>query len=75
MKEHIKGVSYWKFYNSLLNDKDFISQMKLKIPEFYKEATELSNPNARWNHVKYQIPPCIMCVQYIGGVQYVGEIS
>ena len=34
-------------YNSLLNDKDFISQMKIKIPEFYEEATELSNPNAR----------------------------
>ena len=44
VKEHIKGASYWKFNNSLLNDKDFVSQMKIKIPEFYEEATELSNP-------------------------------
>ena len=55
VKEHIKGASYWKFNNSLLNDKDFVSQMKIKIPKFYEEATELSNPNARWDYVKYQI--------------------
>ena len=55
MKEHIKGASYWKFNNSLLNDKDFVSQMKIKIPEFYQEAIELSNPNARWDYKKYQI--------------------
>ena len=55
VKEHIKGASCWKFNNSLLNDKDFVSQMKIKIPEFYQEATELSNPNARWDYVKYQI--------------------
>ena len=55
VKEHIKGASYWKFNNSLLNDKDFVSEMKIKIPEFYQEATELSNPNARWDYVKYQI--------------------
>ena len=55
VKEHIKGASYWKFRNSLLNDKDFVSRMKIKIPEFYEEATELSNPNARWDYVKYQI--------------------
>ena len=55
VKEHIKGASYWKFNNSLLNDKDFVSQMKIKIPEFYQEATELSNPNVRWDYVRYQI--------------------
>ena len=55
VKEHIKGASYWKFNNSLLNDKDFVSQMKIKIPEFYQEAIELSNPNARWDYKKYQI--------------------
>ena len=31
VKEHIKGASYWKFNNSLLNDKDFVSQMKIKF--------------------------------------------
>ena len=55
VKEHIKGASDWKFNNSLLNDKDFVSQMKIKIPKFYQEATELSNPNARWDYVKYRI--------------------
>ena len=55
VKEHIKGASYWKFNNSLSNDKDFVSQMKIKIPEFYEEATELPNPNARWDYEKYQI--------------------
>ena len=39
----------------MLNDKDFVSQMKIKIPEFYQEAIELSNPNARWDYIKYQI--------------------
>ena len=55
VKEHIKAASYWKFDNSLLNDKDFVSQIKIKIPEFYEEATQLSNPNARWDYIKYQI--------------------
>ena len=55
VKEHIKGASYWKFNKSLLNDKDFVSQMKIKIPKFYQEATELSNPNVRWDYIKYQI--------------------
>ena len=55
VKEHIEGAFYWKFNSSLLNDKDFVSQMKIKIPEFYEEATELSSPNARWDYVKYQI--------------------
>ena len=55
VSEHIKGAFYWKFNNTLLDDKDFISQMKIKIPEFYEEATKLSNPNARWDYVKYQI--------------------
>ena len=31
VKEHIKGASYWEFNNSLLNDKDFVSQMKIKF--------------------------------------------
>ena len=39
----------------MLNDKDFVSQIKIKILEFYEEATELSNPDARWDYVKYQI--------------------
>ena len=54
VNEHIKGAN-WKFNNSLLNYKDFASQMKIKIPEFYEESTELSNPNARWDCVKYQM--------------------
>ena len=55
VNEHIKGASYWKFDNSLLNDNDFVRQMKIKIPESYEKSTELSNPNARWDNVKYQI--------------------
>ena len=29
--------------------------MKIKILEFYEEATELLNPNAGWDYVKYQV--------------------
>ena len=72
MIEHIKGASYWKFNNSLVNDKDIISQMKIKIPEFYKKATELLNPNARcrcWvfpSGVDWGDPPSRLCSLHQG---------
>ena len=35
--ERKRGPSYWKFNNSLVLDKDFVTAMKNKIPEFYLE--------------------------------------
>ena len=49
VNRHIKGTACWKVSNSLLNDKDFVSQMKIETPEFYEESTELSDLNARWD--------------------------
>ena len=39
--ERERGPSHWKFDNSLVLDKDFVTVMKNKIPEFYQESEEL----------------------------------
>ena len=53
--ERKRGPSHWKFNNSLVLDKDFVTAMKNKIPEFYQESEELRDDVVRWEFLKYKM--------------------
>ena len=44
-----------KLNNSLVNDSNFVEQMKLKIPLFHQESLELSDARGRWEYMKYKM--------------------
>ena len=51
-----KGPGFWKFNCSLLDDENYINEMKLNVPAWRKEGqTELSNKRAVWDWIKYNI--------------------
>ena len=52
--ERKRGSSHWKFNNSLVLDKDFVTAMKNKIPEFYQESEELGD-DICWEFLKYKM--------------------
>ena len=53
--ERKRGPSHWKFNNSLVLDKDFVTAMKNKIPEFYQESEESGDDVVRWEFLKYKM--------------------
>ena len=55
INERTRGPSSWKFNNSLVNDSNFVKQMKLKIPSFYQKSLELSDARSRWEYMKYKM--------------------
>ena len=57
-----RGPGYWKFNNSLINDKQFVSQMNSKIDECFHEIIEISNPVIRWDFLKFKMRQ--FCISY-----------
>ena len=57
-----RGPGYWKFNNSLVNDKLFVSQMNSKIEDYFHETMEISNPVIRWDFLKFKIRQ--FCISY-----------
>ena len=57
-----RGPGYWKFNNSLINDKQFVSQMNSKIEEYFHEIMEISNPVIRWDFLKFKMRQ--FCMSY-----------
>ena len=53
---------YWKFNNSLINDKQFVSQMNNKIEEYFHEIMEISNPVIRWDFLNFKMRQ--FCMSY-----------
>ena len=53
--ERKKCPSHWKFNNSLVLDRDFVTAMKNKIPEFYQESEELGDDVVSWEFLKYEM--------------------
>ena len=53
--ERERGPSDWKFNNSLVPDEDFVTVMKKKIHEFYRESEELGDNVVRWGFLKYKM--------------------
>ena len=50
-----RGPGYWKFNNSVINEKQFVSQMNSKIEEYFHEIMEISNPVVRWDFLKFKM--------------------
>ena len=57
-----RGPGYWKFNNSLVNDKQLVSQMNSKIEDNFQEIMEISNSVIRWNFLKYKMRQ--FCMSY-----------
>ena len=52
LKDDLKGRSYWKFNNSLLNDKTFVNLMKDEILISFNELHKFTDPRVKWDFLK-----------------------
>ena len=57
-----RGPGYWKFNNSWVNDKQFVSQINSKIEDYFHETMEISNPVIRWDFLKFKMRQ--FCMSY-----------
>ena len=55
LKDDLKGRSYWKFNNLLLNDKTFVNLMKDEILISSNVLHEFTVPRVKWDFLKYRI--------------------
>ena len=55
LKDGLKGRSYWKFNNSLLNDKTSVNLMKDEILISSNELRKFTDPRVKWDFLKYKI--------------------
>ena len=55
LKVSLKGPSYWKLNNFLLQDNAFTERLKTEIPNFFQESEELRNPLMRWEYLKFKV--------------------
>ena len=54
VQNEARGRGYWKFNNSLIQDKEFVEAMKNAIPNFLKSASSFDDPILKWEFVKYK---------------------
>ena len=57
-----RGLGYWKFNNSLINDEQFVSQMSSEIEDYFHEIMGISNPVIRWDFLKFKMRQ--LCMSY-----------
>ena len=55
LKNDLKGRSYWKFNNSLLNNKTFVNLMKDEMLISSNVLHEFTDPRVKWDFLKYKI--------------------
>ena len=48
-----RGRGYWKFNNSLLNDAEFVTEMKEFMPQVVKKFNSFDDPGVNWEFLKY----------------------
>ena len=49
-----QGRSYWKFNNSLTEDRQFVNSLKNEIPVFEREVCFLTDPIMKWEFLKFK---------------------
>ena len=49
-----RGRGYWKFNNSLLEDKRFVEKIKSHIQDVIQETFDLPDPRVKWEFLKYK---------------------
>ena len=52
--EFTRGRYGWKFNNSLLQDKNFSSEMKSYFESLKNDLNTLANPHLKWEYLKYE---------------------
>lgn len=55
-----RGPGFWHFDNTLLNDQDFVQEMRQHIEDALQE--DFDNPNSSWEWTKYKIRE--FCIAY-----------
>ena len=50
-----RGRGYWKFNNSLLNDAEFVTEMKEFISQVVKKFNSFGDPRVNWEFLKYKM--------------------
>ena len=53
--EHKRGAGYWKFNNSLLENSNFLSEMKDKINQIVSEFPEFDGPRINLEYLKFNM--------------------
>ena len=53
INERNRGHFHWKFNNSLVYDKNFVSMMRTEIPKFRDESLGIKDAMGRWEFLKY----------------------
>ena len=51
--QDVRGRSYWKFNNSLTQDRHFVNFLKSKIPLFEREAS-FEDQISKWEFINYK---------------------
>ena len=54
-KQCPRGPGYWKFNVALLEDKNFVEQLSIKIPSFIEQYQEVSDKGLLWELIKMEI--------------------
>ena len=52
VQNEARGRGYWKFNNSLIQDKEFVEAVKNEIPNFLESASSFDDPMMKWEFVK-----------------------
>ena len=54
-KEVISGPSYWKFNNSLVNDKTYVEHINNELTQYINETTQMTDPRTQLDFLKFKI--------------------
>ena len=54
VQNEARAPGYWKFSNSLIQDKEFVEAMKNAISKILKIASPFDDPIMKWEFVKYK---------------------
>ena len=54
VQNETRGRGYWKFNNSLIQDKEVVEAMKNAILNFLKSVSSFDDPIMKWKFVKYK---------------------
>jgi len=54
VNDKVEGPGFWKLNCSLLNDKQYVDEVNLRLPAWLQKGKqELSDPRSVWDWVKY----------------------
>ena len=51
----MRGPSYWEINSSLIEDKEYVSAINEKIPEWLAEFNEVADKRVLWDVIKYRV--------------------